>query len=337
MKLSVVIPTYNRCAILEKTLTGLCNQAEPEHLHEVIIVSDGSTDNTSAVVEGFRARLPIKFLPLTKSTVSITRNTGLDRAKSPVVVFLDDDIVPSRQFLAEHAKFHQEFPAPEAALLGYVTWSPENRISPFMRWYGEYGGLAAYSLIRGKGPISSRFLVTANVSVKKEFAQRIGGFNPKLTVHEDYDFGYRLAAMGLKMYFRREAVGYHYQSFTFEQACLRCKRLSANVAPLLATHAGRELLRRESRRSRRIIHGLARIPAAMFSPLLRFIDSDIVLPNTVYRLLYWDRANRPYRLNYLRQGAATFTAKDSNSFAVKESRRGSQFSRGVVQRNNVSN
>jgi glycosyltransferase involved in cell wall biosynthesis len=299
MKLSVVIPTYNRCAILEKTLAGLCNQAEPEHLHEVIVVSDGSTDGTSAVVEAFSARLPIRFLPLTKGTVSRARNTGLEQAESTVVVFLDDDIVASPNLLAEHAKFHREFPEPEAALLGYVTWPPEFRITPFMRWYGEYGALAPYSLIRGEGPISPNFLVTANVSVKKKFAQRVGGFNPDLAVHEDYDFGYRMAENGLRMYFRRDALGYHYQTFTFEQACRRCKRLNSNVEPFLATNAGREMLRKETGRSRRIIEVLARVPAAMFSPLLHLIDSDVVLPNPIYRLLYWDRANRPYRVNYL--------------------------------------
>jgi glycosyltransferase involved in cell wall biosynthesis len=313
MKLSVIIPTYNRCAIIEKTLAGLCNQAEPEHLHEVIIVSDGSTDGTSAVVEAFSARLPIRFLPLTKGTVSKARNSGLEQAEGTVVVFLDDDIVPSPNFLAEHAKFHRDFPAPEAALLGYVTWSPECRITPFMRWYGEYGGLAPYSLIRGEGPISPNFLVTANVSVKKEFAQRVGGFNPDLTVHEDYDFGYRMAAIGLRMYFRRDALGYHYQTFTFERACRRCKRLSSNLAPFLATNAGRELLRKKSRLSHRIIEGLARVPAAMFSPLLHFIDSDVVLPNSIYRLLYWDRANRPYRVNYLPPRGPTFNANEYNS------------------------
>jgi glycosyltransferase involved in cell wall biosynthesis len=313
MKLSVVIPTYNRCTILEKTLGGLCNQAEPEHLHEVIIVSDGSTDGTSAVVKAFSARLPIRFIPLTKGTVSQARNSGLEQAESAVVVFLDDDIVASPNLLAEHARFHRDFPAPEAALLGYVTWSLEFRITPFMRWYGEYGGLAGYSLIRGEGPISPNFLVTANVSVKKEFAQRVGGFNPDLTVHEDYDFGYRMAENGLRMYFRRDALGYHYQTFTFEQACRRCQRLNSNVGPFLATNAGHEMLRKETRRSRRIIEALARVPAAMFSPLLQIIDSDVVLPKSIYRLLYWDRANRPYRANHAPPMSPAFKLNEYNS------------------------
>jgi glycosyltransferase involved in cell wall biosynthesis len=313
VKLSVIIPTYNRCVVLEKTLTGLCNQTEPEHLHEVIVVSDGSTDGTTAVVDAFSARIPIRFVSLPKTTVSNARNAGLERAENTVVVFLDDDIVPSVHLLAEHAKFHQDFPAPEAALLGYVTWSPEVRITPFMRWYGEYGALAGYALIQSEGPISPSYLITANVSVKTEFAQRVGGFNSALTVHEDYDFGYRMAAIGLRLYFRRAALGYHYQTFTFEQACLRCKRLSSNLAPFLKTEAGRKLFRKESGLGRCMAESLARVPAAMLSPLLRFIDSDVVLPNAAYRLLYWEHANRRFRADIDRREAGTFNAPGHSS------------------------
>jgi GT2 family glycosyltransferase len=182
-----------------------------------------------------------------------------------------------------------------------------------MRWYGEYGALSGYALIQSEGPISPSFLTTANLSVKTEFAKRVGGFNSALTVHEDYDFGYRMAAIGLRMYFRRAALGYHYQTFTFEQACLRCKRLSSNLAPFLKTEAGRKLFRKESGLGRRMAESIARVPAAMLSPLLRFIDSDVVLPNAAYRLLYWEHANRRYRADIDGREAGTFDAPGYNS------------------------
>jgi glycosyltransferase involved in cell wall biosynthesis len=306
MKLSIVIPTHNRCAILRKTLDALCKQSELDQLQDVIVVSDGSTDNTAGVVDEFRKCLPIKFLQLPKGNVSRTRNAGLHLAQGEIVIFLDDDIIACPEFVAEHAKFHRALPEPESALLGYVTWSPEFRITPFMRWYGEYGGMASYSLIRSEGPIDHSFLVTANVSIKREFALRVGGFNPKLTVHEDYEFSDRLATLGMKLYFRRTAVGYHYHSYTFEQACQRCQRLSSNRAPFFETSAGRAMLKKEASRTRRVKEAVAKVPAAMLSPLLRYVDSDVVMPNVVYRLLYWDKANRPFRSEVAQKTVQTF-------------------------------
>jgi glycosyltransferase involved in cell wall biosynthesis len=314
MKLSIVIPTHNRCTILGKTLDALCDQSEAEQLQEVIVVSDGSTDNTAGVVDEFRKRLPIKFLQLPKGNVSRTRNAGLHLAQGEVVVFLDDDIVACREFVAEHANFHRTFPEPENALLGYVTWSSDFRITPFMRWYGEYGGMASYSLIRSTGPIDHSFLVTANVSFKREFALRVGGFNPNLTVHEDYEFGDRLATLGMKLYFRRAAVGYHYHAYTFEQACERCRRYSQNRAPFFETNAGRAMLKKESSRTRRLKEAVAKVPAAMLSPLLRYVDSDFVLPNAVYRLLYWDRANRPFRSQIAQKTVSTFRLDKTTAY-----------------------
>jgi glycosyltransferase involved in cell wall biosynthesis len=264
-------------------------------LHEVLIVSDGSTDSTAAVIEAFHGRLPIRLVSLPKGTVSIARNAGLRLATAPIIVFLDDDVVPSARFLAEHVRFHREFPEQQEVLLGYVTWSPELHVTPFMRWYGEYGALFGYSLIQDEATVSYMFLWTPNLSVKREFALQVGGFNETLTVHEDYEFGFRMSRAGMRLHFRHSALGYHYQTFTFEQACLRSQRYSGNLAPFLLTEAGRELSKKESGLVRRIVTPIACVAAAILSPLLRVIDSDTALPKPVYRLLYWQHANRLHR------------------------------------------
>jgi GT2 family glycosyltransferase len=216
-------------------------------------------------------------------------------ATSPVVVFLDDDVIPDAQFLAEHARFHQGFPAQQEVLLGYVTWSPEGHVTPFMRWYGEYGALFGYALIQSEDSVPYDFLYTPNLSVKREFALQVGGFNETLTVHEDYEFGFRMARAGMRLHFRRSALGYHCQTFSFDQACRRSQRYSTNLASFLLTDAGRELSRKKSGPGLRMIKPIASVAAAMLSPLLGFIDSDAPLPNSVYRLLYWQHANRHRR------------------------------------------
>ena len=185
MDLTIIVPTHNRSDLLGKTLRGFCEQESGELLWELLIVSDGSTDSTEETVIHFQDRLPLRYLSQAKRGVSSARNRGLREARAPVALFLDDDVIPSPQLIREHAQFHRERPDLESVLLGYVTWSPDLAITPFMRWYGEFGGLFGFSKLRNGQPANPKFLYTCNLSFKTEFLRRNGGFNENLTVLED--------------------------------------------------------------------------------------------------------------------------------------------------------
>lgn len=287
MDLTVIIPTHNRSELLRRALQGFCKQEAGELLWELVIASDGSTDSTHETVMLFKDRLPLRYLSSPKRGVSSARNLGLREAGAPVVLFLDDDVIPSPQLIREHAQFHRERPELENVLLGYVTWSPELPISPFMRWYGEFGGLFGFSRLRSGQPANPRFLYTCNLSFKTEFLRRHGGFNEDLTVLEDHELGYRLAKHGMRMNFQKEALGYHYQTFTFEQACQRLRRYNSGLPAFISTDAGKRMVKRKARMSFRI----ADMGVRILGPALRLIrplaDTNIRLPNAVYRLLYW--------------------------------------------------
>jgi glycosyltransferase involved in cell wall biosynthesis len=287
MKLSVVIPTYNRCGLLQRVLRGLCEQLASSLLEEVLVVSDGSTDGTPGVVSQFADRLPVRLIEQDKRGVSAARNLGVAQARAPVVLFLDDDVVPAANLIAEHAAFHRRSHELEAVMLGYVTWHPEIAVTPFMRWYGEYGGLYGFSRLRSGQVADRRFLYTCNLSLKTEFFLRNGGFNEALTVMEDHELGYRLSRAGMKMTFLRQAVGYHYQAFRFEDACQRLSRYSSGLPAFLATDAGGLMLAARERPSFR----LADMGVRALGPALRImrpmVDLNIQLPNAVYRLFYW--------------------------------------------------
>jgi glycosyltransferase involved in cell wall biosynthesis len=301
MEISVVIPTYNRNALLKKTLQGLCEQTRLEWLKEVIIVSDGSIDATAGTVKEFLARLPIKFLEQPKRGVTRARNLGLREVRSSIVLLLDDDVIPDRQLVAEHVTFHTQMPTSEAVLQGYVTWLPELRITHFMRWYGEFGGLFGFSLLKDGQEADARYLYTCNISFKTDFLRAQGGFNETLTVLEDHELGYRLSRQGMKMFFRRTAVGYHNQTFTFEEACTRLRSYSVGLRAFNATDAGREMSKRNARLSFRLAKIGARVMVFIFYPLRFLLDSDVRLPNAVYRLFYWYYAT--HRAFWSRAGA----------------------------------
>lgn len=301
MDLSVIIPTYNRSRLLARTLQGLCEQQTGFLIREVLVISDGATDDSSEVVNSFKDRLPVRYIEQPKMGVSAARNRGLAEACGTAVLLLDDDVVPSPKLIAEHAAFHKQYPEVESVLLGYVTWLPELPITPFMRWYGEYGALFGYALLEDGKQADGKYLYSCNVSFKVEFLSKISGFNETLTVFEDHELGYRLAKRGMKMFFRRNALAYHNQTFTFQQACERMRRYSLGIPAFLATEAGGEMKARENKWKMRLRH-LATGPAIhALKPLEPLADCPIPLPRPLYRLLYWYGAIRPLYVGTNRQ------------------------------------
>lgn len=285
--IAVIIPTHNRSELLRKTLGALCKQTAQPSLLEVIVVSDGSTDSTPETVNEFATLLPIKYLEQAQRGVSSARNLGLKHASAYLVLLLDDDVIPSPQLIEAHVRFHEELPELKSVLLGYVTWHSDLRVTPFMRWYGEYGGLFAFSRLKDNHRISPRFFYSCNISLKRQFLMSQGGFTETLTVLEDNELGYRLAQHGMKLFFRSAALGYHYQTFTFEQSCRRLERYCSGLDAFLKTAAGRALARRRRSLLFRGAENMVRLIAPLFSGSLSVIDSDRKLPNAIYRLLYW--------------------------------------------------
>ena len=287
VSLTVVIPTYARSEILRLTLQGLCAQNNLNDLQEVIVVSDGHDELAAAVALRFSHHLPIRYLEQPKRGVSAARNLGISAANSSVIVLLDDDVIPHPDFIAEHAKFHNKNPDMRSVLLGRVTWHPELEITPFMEWYGERGALFGFGLLKDGSRADPRYFYSCNISFKREFFITNGGFNKTLTVLEDNELGHRLSQDGMQLEFRQSALGYHYQTFTFAQACKRLERYSHGLDSFLTTPAGKVL----AKKRRRWFFRLAEIAVRLTAPLLRnflpVLDGRRRLPNFFYRLMYW--------------------------------------------------
>jgi glycosyltransferase involved in cell wall biosynthesis len=286
-QLSVIVPTYARPELLRRTLEGFCNQRDSNSLAEVIVVSDGFDDRAASITRSFSNRLPIQFLDQPKRGVSSARNRGIASASSPIVLLIDDDVVPGPDLIGEHARFHEERGAENSALLGYVTWHPDLHCSQFMSWYGEYGALFGYSLLKDNQEVDPRFFYSCNISLKRNFLMARGMFDETLTVLEDYELGYRLNRQGLQLFFRKSALAYHYQVFTFRQACDRLERYSSGLNAFLATAAGRALAKRRRSLPFRSAEIGVRMCAPLLSPLTSLINSNTKLPNSIYRLFYW--------------------------------------------------
>ena len=121
MAISVIIPTYNRCQYLEYTLNSLASQDLPHSDFEVIIVDDGSTDDTFQTAKNFENKINIKFAyqPDKGFRAASSRNLGIRIADGKFCMFIDSGIIVKSDCLRQHVKAHQK-QEEEVAIIGYI-------------------------------------------------------------------------------------------------------------------------------------------------------------------------------------------------------------------------
>jgi glycosyltransferase involved in cell wall biosynthesis len=193
--LSVVIPTLGRSAKLPDVLGRLREQRDAPEL-EVIVAVDAAGDLPEEAPAD-------KVVIASRPGASAARNAGIREATGPVILFLGDDILASPQLAGEHQLWHDRLPAEHVAVLGYVELA--GRPSAFERWL-EHGIQSDYGAIEGDVAGWGQFYTT-NVSVKKAFLERVGGFDEALPfLYEDLDLGRRLHDEGMELRFEPRAA-----------------------------------------------------------------------------------------------------------------------------------
>jgi glycosyltransferase involved in cell wall biosynthesis len=221
MLITVIITAYNRANILKACLKAIEDQTLPIKKYEVVVIDDGSKDNTKEIVEDFmKNHKNIRYFYQENQGQGIARNLGVHKAKGNIVVFIQDDIIVKKSFLAQHLRTHLRHPEDYKAVLGFTDWHPKLEITPFMKWLtdgssilGKFGGHQfAYEKLKGKKMADFNFFYTSNISLKRKMMLRYP-FDPSFSGYgwEDIELGYRLEKeAGLKLYYNPKAVGYHY-------------------------------------------------------------------------------------------------------------------------------
>lgn len=226
MKLSVIIPTYNRGDVLSRAIEAIYNQTMNRRDYEVLVINDGSTDQTGEVVKKLRQNYPFHYHYQKNSGPAVARNWGIKKAKGSIVILTQDDIIATPSFLAQHLSFHENFPQENIAVVGYTTWHPELGITPFMRWLEHGGPQFDYDRLRGRLEVDFLAFYTSNLSLKRDFVLQNGLLDedfyvPGSTAYEDTEWGWRLSKKGLRILHNPEAKAYHFHSRDLKSVCQR--------------------------------------------------------------------------------------------------------------------
>ena len=235
LKVSVVIPTRNRCALLEKTIEHIEAQTFPRDQYEVIVIDNDSSDDTRRIIEQKSRTYPnLKSGFQEKPGAAPTRNTGLRLVKGELVLFIDDDVHAEPSLIQAHVDQHGR--SPNSSVIGAVTIPWGDTTEPFLRYLRDHRIFNPYT--PSKGPIDFSYYHTCNVSTPTDVLLKVGGFNEAFTIYgmEDIELGYRLEKAGSRMIFAPDAKAVHYRFPGYDEFIQRCEQSGYSLGQLLVFH-----------------------------------------------------------------------------------------------------
>ena len=205
IKLSLIIPVYNRPEEIRELLESLLEQKFSKE-YEVVIIEDGSTIDSKEVISTFEDRLNISYYQKTNTGPGDSRNYGMQHAKGNYFIVLDSDCILPPQYLEEIDKELQSnyidcFGGPDAADQSFTT--VQKAINYVMTSFWTTGGIRG-----GKKSVGKFQPRSFNMGISKEAFQKTGGFG-QIHPGEDPDLTFRIWEAGYDSRLFPKAYVYH--------------------------------------------------------------------------------------------------------------------------------
>lgn len=253
MKASVIIPTFNKYERLKLTLHTLELQTYDKKCFEVIIINDGSTDETNQLISDNIFNFDLHYLNQTNKGRAAARNAGIKAAKNEILIFIDDDTVLDKDFIRAHIEKQQDNKSIIHGMIREVPYVKFFKDPSKGIFYDEFVQLGVNTKnlnqmcitteelefkfaekIEAKSKITAHEKIVqavfeygavkwnwitfsgGNMSLPKKWAEKSGCFDEKYYVNwgcEDMDLGYRLMERGYPFRYCKEAVNYHLDHF----------------------------------------------------------------------------------------------------------------------------
>jgi glycosyltransferase involved in cell wall biosynthesis len=198
-RVSVIVCTFNGAATLRECLDGVCALNYPDY--EVIVVNDGSTDETAASASSY----PVRLITTENMGLSMARNTGLEAATGDIVAYIDDDARPDPDWLRYivHTCIEGDW-----AAVGGPNLPPPND-GMVADCVANSPGAPTHVLLSDR---EAEHVPGCNMAIRRSALVHIGGFDPQFRVAgDDVDLCWRLATNGLRVGFSPAAVVWHHR------------------------------------------------------------------------------------------------------------------------------
>lgn len=310
---AVLTATHERRQSLRRVLESLRHQSLPADAFRVVVVCDGCTDGTADMVRSMSFPFDVTVIEQTPGRgPAAARNLGLAAVRSPIVVFIDDDVVPAANLLEVHASRHEE--RHDLIVIGPLL-PPDRANQPWIRWEGDTLRKQYREMECGLWAPSPRQFYTGNASVRREHLSAVSGFDERLKRGEDVELAFRLQRRGLQFVFEPRAGATHFAHRSFHAwlgGAYEYGRAELAMGPVAGTRGfvdvkAEDFQRRSPIVRRLVLHGLAHpsiAPAVIMSG--RIAGRTLTLAGlwrlargaytTIFELAYWrgvDRATGP--------------------------------------------
>jgi glycosyltransferase involved in cell wall biosynthesis len=209
MEITVIIPTYNRLASLKDTLNGLHKQTLPAHLFEIIVVNDGSSDDTEKYLKEVEATsTSFRFITQANAGPAAARNRGIAAARGRIIAFTDDDCIPDANWLEV---IQNAFNERDLVGLQGSTYTDVKAITPLTHQIDNENGNAS--------------VPTCNAAFTREVLVRVNGFDEHFPFphNEDADLAWRVEQIGKIQFVKTMRVYHPARTDAFKKVMKRMK------------------------------------------------------------------------------------------------------------------
>ncbi len=231
VRVSVVVPTYNRKEKLLRCLEALRKQTVLAAEFEVLVVDDGSSDGTGEALASYQAPFTLRCFRQHNQGPGTARNLAIREARGEYLLFLGDDIYADPHLLEEHLEAQARLDDERGAALGHIDWEPSLAVNAVMRYVcGESSLQYAYHHIPHLPSLDWRFFYTSNISVRRLFLLEAADagvtFDPcfRHAAFEDSEYAWRLGRRGLRIHYAPAAQAFHDHATDLAAFCEREER-----------------------------------------------------------------------------------------------------------------
>ena len=208
VEVSVVVATYDRPAHIVRLLEQLDDQTLAPSNYEVVVVDDGSAVDLRSVLTPSAYRYALRVERQDNAGSAAARQLGAEQASGDVLLFVDDDMEVSPDFVESHLAANRD--DDRLVVLGRRR---AGRTSPGMplveRYRLQTGDRLSEKVRTGRLEVTGEFLYTGNLSMSRSLFTEVGGFDPDLLLIHDAELGIRLEKAGATFVLSEEAANQH--------------------------------------------------------------------------------------------------------------------------------
>jgi O-antigen biosynthesis protein len=312
---SVITPTYNRRTVLAQCLDALARQSVRPEMFEVIVVDDGSTDETEQFCHNFQPNYSFQYLRQLNAGAGAPRRRGVQHACGDYLALFNDDTIAAPELLAEHWKAHQARTGVRQCVLGDFRFPLTAQDRALTRFLTQSPFFFPQATLQAGEYWEYTYVVTCNLSVKRDAVLSAGSFDAQFRVAEDSDLGLRLSCKGFCVRYVPEAQAIHqHLPFTIPDLIRRATTYGANQLAFLRKHPAllgggrtffgmldneaadkwRALVQERTQEIESLVGTLTRIDSVDFAPFFTMKKGDGTMADEITRLcrravpdIYW--------------------------------------------------